>query len=765
MFGTYEEQQLKNLANSVGARSEEEVEELRRNMKALKEAEDMANAQLSDSDFDIAAATAELGINMESLNLEDDSDDQIMSILGKRPVAEKQGAVPPSASDSSITKAPRTPGGGISEDIIVDATGHLKQMPGAKETIDVADDVFRAMTAGRYSDEATRDADEAAYKDFVRMEEEAERRFHNDDAAAGDQFQDIDVDEYADDIMSEMKPRPQVRGRREDFMSQEDVQRERMKESVFGEDDDFFPVRDDGQQRQDLASPSPDGPMPEWFRKEQEAMGIDLDDSGGEDLDEARRQWEREERQRKADEYLKQRGEGISISDVLGREYFGPMDEPDENYEMERSAFDSFQARKELLLGYEELTVEDINNVVDFKVDPLATGYNQYLSAVQRPFSQYGALFRLEGVLVDMIGMHAKAWKKVAETYGHKIDTSDDVKQASLYKPEDAVREVFHWTDDIFELRDITATHRDALQEAFDSWADGRMVNNASDDESLEGVDADSSNKGPRAMPSDQDMASMYFLAWSKLANDLDKSAPTRDQVDQGIMGGDWEDAVKDIFGWSDVPSDVYDIVVAYDEILQADYRLLLGKYGIDLDEMNAKDEDTLFGLNFPDVSLQEAVGEWLDTLREVDMPCAVVSHLNTSQLDMILNSTGLAEYFPPDKRVSSDSGYSNERSELLGAALRVEQRPAQCIVFDNTPQSANEAHEASMKSVSFVDHYARYELLTADLSVGYAKDLDLQSLVKLFDRREDLEPLLELDVISGLQRQQPKLKTAFWDD
>lgn len=142
-------------------------------------------------------------------------------------------------------------------------------------------------------------------------------------------------------------------------------------------------------------------------------------------------------------------------------------------------------------------------------------------------------------------------------------------------------------------------------------------------------------------------------------------------------------------------------------------------------------------------------------------MPIAVVSHLNSPQLDVVLEATGLAEYFPPDKRVSSDSGYSNERSELLGAALRVEQRPEECVVFDNTPNSANEAHEALMKSVSFVDHYARYELLMADHSVGSARDLDLMSFVKLFDKRSDLEPLLELDVDSGLQKQQPKIKTA----
>ena len=110
-------------------------------------------------------------------------------------------------------------------------------------------------------------------------------------------------------------------------------------------------------------------------------------------------------------------------------------------------------------------------------------------------------------------------------------------------------------------------------------------------------------------------------------------------------MGGDWEVAVKDIFGWSDDATEVYDIVVAYDvrmvtpvqfswihlsslvlsrtlsqlshhytlqEILQADYRILLDKYGIDLDKINAQEEESLFGLDFPDLELHEEVFEFL---------------------------------------------------------------------------------------------------------------------------------------------------------
>ena len=78
---------------------------------------------------------------------------------------------------------------------------------------------------------------------------------------------DLDVDEYAEDIMSEIKPRPS-RPKREDFMSREDLQKERRKESLFG--DDPFPINESQQSAlSSSSSSSGDGSMPEWFRKEQ----------------------------------------------------------------------------------------------------------------------------------------------------------------------------------------------------------------------------------------------------------------------------------------------------------------------------------------------------------------------------------------------------------------------------------------------------------------------------------------------------------------
>jgi hypothetical protein len=130
-----------------------------------------------------------------------------------------------------------------------------------------------------------------------------------------------------------------------------------------------------------------------------------------------------------------------------------------------------------------------------------------------------------------MIGMHARAWKKVAETFGYSLQSRDDVKQASLYKPDDAVRRVFYWTDDIFDLKDISKAHRAAFQEAFDGWIDsGGYVAAASSDEQVS-VAKDASSGPSKIMPSEEEIYAMYFIAWSKLAKTLDKSGPTSDEV------------------------------------------------------------------------------------------------------------------------------------------------------------------------------------------------------------------------------------------
>jgi len=227
----------------------------------------LANAKLNDDDFDIEAASAELGIDIDSLNLDNIDEElpgQISAILGKRPVS-----APPVISETE----PRDAESGSQDnddpvDIIVDSQGKLRKMT-TKKTPDIDDDRFRAQTAGQYTDRESFDRDEAAYKDFLREQAEAEMKF-NDEFSDETVAEDLDINDYAEDIMSEMGPRPQGRPSREEYMSQEDLRRERKMESVLGDEYDPFPAQDDVHQN------GPGG-MPEWFRKEQEAqVGVSM---------------------------------------------------------------------------------------------------------------------------------------------------------------------------------------------------------------------------------------------------------------------------------------------------------------------------------------------------------------------------------------------------------------------------------------------------------------------------------------------------------
>ena len=185
MFGTYEEQRLRKLAKRVGAQTESELDELRRNMESLRLAEDIANAELSnDENFDLASESAKLGIDVRSLNLDDDNDGQIMSMIGKRPVK------PSSSSSSSSSTVTSSNAIETNDGVIVSDSG------------DIVGDIFRAKNAGRYNDRQARDADEAAFREFVMMEVEAERKLDLlDDGSTADQstvaIDDIDIDAYA----------------------------------------------------------------------------------------------------------------------------------------------------------------------------------------------------------------------------------------------------------------------------------------------------------------------------------------------------------------------------------------------------------------------------------------------------------------------------------------------------------------------------------------------------------------------------------------
>jgi beta-phosphoglucomutase-like phosphatase (HAD superfamily) len=142
-------------------------------------------------------------------------------------------------------------------------------------------------------------------------------------------------------------------------------------------------------------------------------------------------------------------------------------------------------------------------------------------------------------------------------------------------------------------------------------------------------------------------------------------------------------------------------------------------------------------------------------------MPYVIMSHLGRSQLEAVLDVTGLAAYFPPEMRISLEEHYSDEQSELLGGALRVEKHPEKCVVFENTPLAAATAHEVLMKCVSFVDQYPKYELTAADWTIGQLVEMELNQIRNLFSERDDNIPLALAEAEGILKRRPPAIRTS----
>ncbi|KAL7465229.1 hypothetical protein ACHAXS_005560 [Conticribra weissflogii] len=598
------------------------------------------------------------------------------------------------------------------------------ERPSAISDEDLVKSMFKNYVKRKGDDEETRRKQQEAFIEFLKYEEQTKKKM---EAISVDSPPDLkDADKYVEEVLSGMKPRPS-KHESDDFMSKEDLDRirdmERREGGFVTDDDEFDDDLDSMPEQAKSLSPK----LPDWYIKEQQELGfkIEAEDEG---LSDEEIDMMIEERQKLADEYLKKLAEDDPAGAVLETLTSGDLDDDDLIDRRPDPLFMSFEDRKKELLEYNELTVEDVNTAMYYKVQSTASGINPSLYGRETPFANYGALFRLEGVLVDMTGLHAKAWKKVADEHGYIIESSDLVRQASIHNADVAAHRVFAWTNDIFEWENIADSHCLAFREAFNSWLEsGGNIGSSS---------ADLQQTGPTR----EELSSIDGIVMRRIADKLGKSRPSDEEVILALEGG-WVEGMRDVLGWTSDPKVVDNIVSYYGEMWDEEYDALVKSY-----EDGSRDETT------PDVILQEGVTEWLDLLRTGDVPCVVMSYLDAKQLDEVLRRTGLDEYFPPDKRVSRSNSFVEPTDELLGAALRAERRTDHCVVFDNTPTSATDAHEAQMKSISFVDHYAKYELTSADATFVSPREMNLMRLRTFFET-QDLIVEAEVDAMSTLEK------------
>jgi len=580
-LGSVDEQKLQAMFRKANARTKSEQDAIRKNWedfqafeKGVRDKSGLSAGSDSDESSSSLTDDIELGYDVQDVMTGDgDFDaDKILSTIGPRPTRNKKQ---PKDESSSITSE--------------------------LNPSEIEDAIYRSVAAaggGRgKDDESFGEKDRADFDAYLAKERDMKRDLDNleeeinENTTEGAVLVDIDINdpEYVEENLG---PRPVVKPKRKDLVDERELS-------------DMGGVRSEKDEVDDAIEDSgADGLVPGWLRKEREAAGKSQGGGIGgaflgSDINEVFDDDQYDRNLRDLHEYEQRRAGqrsqmGIDISDVLGRR--GSDDYVDYTYDNDyfRGRQDgwgavNFEARKANLLDYIELDPSELNNLMAHKDSTYATGASQYLPRINKPFKEFGAIFRLEGVLVDITGLQQKVWNRVAVEFDLKEPFMEDVKRAAVLNPEAAVRELFFTAmHDFVLVRRIVDSYRQFFREEFHAWANEEGIVVKDDKLETSDVAATDSTKGslnlgfedqidsdakqeiqPPVLPIDEGQRLRHLQqAWTKTANQFGFPIPTNEQIaESSILTPDI--AVRNIFHWSEDQVQINKIVVAF-SILQA---------------------------------------------------------------------------------------------------------------------------------------------------------------------------------------------------
>jgi beta-phosphoglucomutase-like phosphatase (HAD superfamily) len=601
-LGSVDEQKLQAMFRKANARTRAEQDTIRKDWedfqafeKGIRDKSGLTSAEGEGSDESSLTDDVELGYDVQDVMTGDGDFDaeKILSTIGPRPTRTKK--TPPSSSNPGSSSTTST--------------------KSELDRSEIEDAIYRSVAAaggGRgKDDEALKEKDRADYDAYLVKEKEMKLDLDgledeiDQNTLEGVEILDIDINdpEYVEENLG---PRPVVKPKRKEILNERELSDRGGVRAGFVEDDD-----DDDDDNDDAIQDSmSDGLVPGWLRKERAAAAGKSQGGGGgggiggaflgSDINEVFDDDQYDQNLRQLHEYEQRRAGkrgkmGIDISDVLGRR--GSDDYVDYTYDNDyfRGRQDgwgdtNFAARKSKLLDYIELDPSEVNNLMAYKDSAYATGASQYLPRINKPFKEFGAIFRLEGVLVDITGLQQKAWNRVAAEFDLKEPLLEDVQRAAVLKPDAAVKEMFFTSmDDFVLVRRIVDSYRWIFREEFDTWANEEGIVAKSEDPSKEvdsavaapmkgslalGFEDETASAvqqvaPPPVLPADEGSRLRYLKeAWTKTANQFGFPIPTNEQIaESSILTPDI--AVVNIFRWSEDQMQVNKIVAAY-SILQA---------------------------------------------------------------------------------------------------------------------------------------------------------------------------------------------------
>ncbi|XVF41429.1 hypothetical protein PTKIN_Ptkin01aG0279300 [Pterospermum kingtungense] len=221
-----------------------------------------------------------------------------------------------------------------------------------------------------------------------------------------------------------------------------------------------------------------------------------------------------------------------------------------------------------------------------------------------------------------------------------------------------------------------------------------------------------------------EDNPQLEKQAWLALAEEEGKSPPPA-FILRRIEGMKNEQAISEVLCWSRDPAQLRRMAARKEEIFQA---LHGGIY-----------------------RLRNGSQEFVNALTCYKIPMALVSTRPRKVLETAIRAIGIEGYFSVIVTAEDVHRGKPDPEMFVYAAQLLKFIPERCIVFGNSNQTVEAAHDARMKCVAVASKHPVYELGAADLVVNRLDELSIVDLKNLADIESpefgSEEPELELEM------------------
>lgn len=231
--------------------------------------------------------------------------------------------------------------------------------------------------------------------------------------------------------------------------------------------------------------------------------------------------------------------------------------------------------------------------------------------------------------------------------------------------------------------------------------------------------------------------------SWLALSQEEGKSPPPA-FILKRVEGMKNEQAISEVLCWSRDPAEVKRLASRKEEIYQ--------------------------GLQGGIYRFRPGSREFVDVLISYNIPMALVSTRPRKTLETAIGAIGMEGVF--NVVVAAEDAYRGKPDPemFVYAAQLLSFIPERCIVFGNSNQTVEAAHDARMKCVAVASKHPVYELGAADLVVRHLDELSIVDLKNLADIEspefQSPEPEVEMEEEVEVDRYSPRsagVDDIFW--